>query len=161
MTANTFLHAGEPPRKKLDQLRADIAVATKSIEELEDSPLPAADAARAVMSALTPRIDHAHSVLRSYLRPGASLPLADLELDLLLLPDLEKRLAALLVVSPSTQALSLVVRQKKIAELRAKVASIERTEEMEICALEARGFVVERRVEVPIATLISVWSDGA
>jgi hypothetical protein len=163
MTAMALLRVGDASRKKLDEIRGEIAAALESIEELHDAPLPAADVVRQVMSALGSKIDHARNAVRSYMWPGTSLPLTDVDpwaLMALLLPDFEKRLASLLAVPSSKQPTSLPVRQKKGAELKAKIASLERVEEVEICRLESLGYVVERRLDVPIETLLAVWNDA-
>lgn len=144
-----LLRAGDAERKDLDRIRTEIASAGKTLEEVRDAPLPLAEATARLMAHVQPHVEAARSSLLAFTRPD-SWPLnrdevpAELRHPLVgaLVAEglfhpaaLDKSVASLLSLA-GKPGLPAAERQRKLAELHAKVEQWEADEETEIVRLE-------------------------
>ncbi|MGE3774229.1 MAG: hypothetical protein AB7I32_14990, partial [Gammaproteobacteria bacterium] len=162
-----LLRAGAAERKDLDKIRGQIESAGQEIEDVRDAPLPLTEATARLMEHVRPQIEVARSGLLAFMRPGswplnpAEVPadlrhplVATLVAEALFRPAAFDKSVASLLSGAGKPGLAAAERQRKLAELQAKVEQLETDEEMEIVRLEAAGYCVERRVEVPIERLL-------
>lgn len=155
----TFLTAGAPERKKLDKVRSEIEALVCRIEAVADAPLPAGEAAERCLAELATRRTVGRTRLAYFAYEGAVRVddvLADV-LAALLGDELEARVRALFAAGACEDAVPAGERRKLIADLKAEQRKLEIAEEREISALEARGFVVERRIKVDPELILEAW----
>ncbi len=163
-----LLRAGEPARKKLDAIQAQITETKRAARDVERAPLATEDARVKVRAALeraqrsgewaTNALLRFGRVADRYELPDATGGVPWAVLIALLGPkEAEDRLVALCTAAPGARGLPAGKRAAKLDELRAKLDDLERREEQEVLALEAAGHVVLRRADVRPELLLELW----
>lgn len=155
-----LLIEGSRERKKLDKVRLAIKACEQDLEDLASAAFPVDESLDRILRQVDEQQELAATRLSYFTRPGdgPQLPATDAGFLSLLLgrDELERLLRARLEEMTPRPGLSRMERERTLSELRAKLAVLEEQEEIEICALEAQGCVVDRR-QVDAELLLAVW----
>lgn len=158
-----ILSTGDRRRQALDKVRRERENTVIEIEAVDDAALSLDDTVSSILASLRPAADRAEAAICSFNRPGPHDALV-LDAGLLFWLDptvFERQLRARLKPLLPSAGLPPAERPKRIAALRAKLAELERSEEVELCKLESAGLYAERRPaeDLDIETILAVWEE--
>ena len=162
-----ILFPGNPRRAALDELQAAIGALREQMRTIERAPYAQEDVRADIRKALerAQKTGYARRALSSFgrFRVGGSADLPDLTWEgvilLLGVEEVEKRLLKLNMAEPGERGLPLAQREKRLAELQAKLEQLEIDEEREVLRLKAEGHRVPRRADVRADLLLGLWQQ--
>lgn len=161
----SLLLAGDPLRKKLDKIRADIETTVAAIETARSAPISTDELRETIRQFVA---DHSGGGVVSSLRllrhPRAHVSLHDWEplaviTALFGQDEIERRIFATIMPEGTPDGLSATDRAQQIAAFEKRLHELELAEEVEICRLETGGACVLRRREVRPEILLAAWAD--
>lgn len=153
-----MLPVGAAERSKLDELRRLRAGLEQQLTALREQAVPLDEAVERVMHALDEPIGRARTWLQYFTHAeGGPPPSPDMELGLLMMPDLEQRLRAELAPMIPQPGLPRDKRASAIAAAETKLQQVRRDELGEFFALEGRDFVAELPADVDAAMVLETW----
>ena len=156
----TFLQSGAKERRKLDKVRDELAALEDEIETIAAASFAVDESLDRILRIMDEKRRLADVQLSYFTRPGDGPVLPDLNLGFLAAllgpTEIEARLRTRLEQLTPAPGLPRAERERTLADLRAKCTALEEAEEREVCALEAAGFVVDRRGVDPELAL-RVW----
>jgi hypothetical protein len=165
---------GEPPRVAVDRLRAEMRECRRELARVRAAPLPLADlkarlreTVEGSISAGRPRISNDRGMVEvAWRRPGAfSAGVTMQEVVALLCAAIPGPMMDLLDETAEATTIEGGVaeadRERQTAELRGKIAGLERAEEAIIEAAAAQGQDIPRRPDASPAAVLSIRIVGA
>lgn len=154
--------AGDRRRGALEKIRSERDKLLAELESVPEAQLSLDETLERFSARMREHVDQAQSSVLAFARPGVVPDVPKIDAAFLLWlhgPDFEKALRARLKPLLPGAGVPLADRPKKIAGLQARLAELEEAEEREVCRLESAGFVVDRRSDADLATLLLVWDQ--
>lgn len=161
MIGVTHLNPDAKERSRLARIRSQIEQTKNAMHDVSEAPLTLDDSVARAMADIEAHAEH--KTLGIYTRPDQDAVIVDpkngistmkpfeqsptaMLYHLLGREFLEKALRAHLAPYCANAGLSRIERRARQRELQAKLSELLDAEEVEVCALEAKGFVVDRQL---------------
>lgn len=149
---------------KIEGLRAQITELQRSVEELKNATLPAAEVKAAVKDFLDSEAEKKSlAEYEELVNPGGPTVFFDLDPERILLhlfrDEVEQRLIQHLEAQNPNPGLTRAAREKKTANLAAQIDGLAREEELAILQAEDSGEIIERRKDADGALIADLWHE--
>lgn len=157
-----LLFEGARERKQLDRIRGEIADVDQELEALAAANYPVDESIDRVMRRTDESAELARTQLGYFTRPGDFPDLPDSSIGLLAVllgrDEVRDLLRTRITELTPAPGLSTDERTQAISDLATSRRELELKEEREICRLEAKGCVVDRR-DIDPEILLEVWDQ--
>jgi hypothetical protein len=160
-----ILREGSPERKTLDKLRSDIGATKAELEKINAAPATDAETRERFRNALEAALQngipgYSYEAFRYDFRASLPSPITWADLCYVYGMDgvLDLLMGAVSRHAREPQGLPAADRAARVAELQAHIKKLERKAEIEICALEDRGYNVLRDEHADVQMMLEVWA---